>query len=91
MAAVALARAALREGADVLILDEPSSGLDVATEHAINRRLMALRRTHTSLLISHRLNTVREAASIAVLSGGRILEQGSHDELMMSGGIRTGW
>ncbi|TDC43954.1 ABC transporter ATP-binding protein [Micromonospora sp. KC213] len=83
---LALARAALREGADVLILDEPSSGLDVATEHEINRRLMALRRTHTSLLISHRLNTVREAASIAVLSGGRILEQGSHDELMVLGG-----
>ncbi|WP_433537306.1 ABC transporter ATP-binding protein [Micromonospora sp. CA-249363] len=83
---LALARAALREGADMLILDEPSSGLDVATEHEINRRLMALRRTHTSLLISHRLNTVREADSIAVLSGGRILEQGSHDELMASGG-----
>ncbi|MEH1124891.1 ABC transporter ATP-binding protein [Micromonospora sp. CPCC 206061] len=83
---LALARAALREGADLLILDEPSSGLDVATEHEINRRLMSLRRTHTSLLISHRLNTVREATSIAVLSGGRILEQGSHDELMASGG-----
>lgn len=83
---LALARAALREGADLLILDEPSSGLDVATEHEINQRLMSLRRTHTCLLISHRLNTVREAASIAVLSGGQILEQGSHDELMASGG-----
>ncbi|HST80472.1 MAG TPA: ABC transporter ATP-binding protein [Kineosporiaceae bacterium] len=83
---LALARAALREGADLLILDEPSSGLDVAAEHEINQRLMALRRTHTCLLISHRLNTVREAASIAVLAGGRILEQGSHDELMASRG-----
>ncbi|MCG5450254.1 ABC transporter ATP-binding protein [Micromonospora hortensis] len=83
---LALARALLREGADVLILDEPSSGLDVATEHEINQRLMSLRRTHTSLLISHRLNTVREADSIAVLAAGRILEQGSHDELMASGG-----
>lgn len=69
----------------MLILDEPSSGLDVATEHEINQRLMSLRRTHTSLLISHRLNTVREADSIAVLAAGRILEQGSHDELMASG------
>lgn len=83
---LALARAALREGADLLILDEPSSGLDVVAEHEINQRLMTLRREHTCLLISHRLNTVREAASIAVLSRGRIIEQGRHDELMASGG-----
>ncbi|MEO3746635.1 ABC transporter ATP-binding protein [Plantactinospora sp. B5E13] len=83
---LALARAVLREGTDLLILDEPSSGLDVATEYEISRRLVSLRRTRTSLLISHRLNTVRGATSIAVLSGGRILEQGSHDELIASGG-----
>jgi ATP-binding cassette subfamily B protein len=83
---VALARACLRDGADLLILDEPSSGLDVEAEHEIHRRLASLRRERTSLLISHRLNTVRDADRIVVLRDGTVLEQGGHAELMAAGG-----
>jgi ATP-binding cassette subfamily B protein len=84
---VALARAVLRaETADLLILDEPSSGLDPDAEHAVHERLRAYRAGRTSLLISHRLNTVRGADHIIVLAGGRVAEQGTHDELMALGG-----
>ncbi|GAA3944100.1 ABC transporter ATP-binding protein [Actinomadura viridis] len=80
---VALARAVLRAGgSDLLILDEPSSGLDPDAEHAVHERLRAYREGRSSLLISHRLNTVRGADHIAVLSGGRVAEEGNHDELM---------
>jgi ATP-binding cassette, subfamily B, bacterial len=83
---VALARAALRVRADLLILDEPSAGLDVESEHAVHRRLATFRQGHTSLLISHRLNTVRDADTIAVLRDGTVVEQGSHAALMAAGG-----
>ena len=79
---MALARAVLREDTDLLILDEPSAGLDVYAEHEIHRHLAQLRRGRTSVLVSHRLNTVRDADAIAVLAGGRVVEQGSHAELM---------
>ena len=83
---MALARACLRGDADLLILDEPSSGLDVEAEHEIHRQLSALRRKRTSLLISHRLNTVRYADVIVVLRDGAVLERGCHSELMAAGG-----
>ena len=64
---VALARALLRDGRDLLILDEPSSGLDAEAEHEIHPRLRELRAGRTSLLISHRLGAVRDADRIVVL------------------------
>ncbi|MEN3540052.1 ABC transporter ATP-binding protein [Microbispora sp. ZYX-F-249] len=84
---VALARALLRaDTADLLILDEPSSGLDPEAEYAVHQRLRGYRSGRTSLLISHRLNTVRDADHIVVLADGRTAEEGTHDELMALGG-----
>jgi ATP-binding cassette subfamily B protein len=83
---LALARGLMRADRDLLILDEPSSGLDAEAEHEIHRRLSELRAGATSLLISHRLGSVRDADVIFVLSRGHIAEQGSHDALMAAGG-----
>ncbi|WP_460526809.1 ABC transporter ATP-binding protein [Flindersiella endophytica] len=83
---VALARAFVREGRDLMILDEPSSGLDAEAEHEIHSSLRRHREGHTSLLISHRLNAVRDADSIAVISDGHIVEQGDHATLMATAG-----
>ncbi|WP_235017685.1 ABC transporter ATP-binding protein [Thermomonospora echinospora] len=80
---LALARAILRtDTSDLLILDEPSSGLDPDAEHTVHEKLRAHRHGRTSLLISHRLNTIRGADHIIVLAEGRVVEQGSHDRLM---------
>jgi ATP-binding cassette subfamily B protein len=79
---VALARAFLRGGRDLMILDEPSAGLDAEAEHDIHVRLRDSRRGRTTVLISHRLNTVRAADHIVVLSDGVISEQGDHDSLI---------
>jgi ATP-binding cassette subfamily B protein len=83
---VALARALLRSDADVLVLDEPSSGLDAEAEAEIHQRLRELRSGRASLLISHRLGTVRDADRIVVLDGGRITESGDHASLLAAGG-----
>jgi ATP-binding cassette subfamily B protein len=82
-----LARALLRADRDLLILDEPSSGLDPEAEHQIHASLQADRRSHATVLISHRLNTVRDADQIVVLADGAISEQGSHDALMARAGL----
>ena len=79
---VAIARSLMREHADLLILDEPSSGLDAEAEHQIHRALTEHRAGRTSLLISHRLSTLRDADVIVVLAEGRVVERGTHEELM---------
>jgi ATP-binding cassette subfamily B protein len=84
---VALARAFLRGGRDLVILDEPSSGLDAESEYEIHAGLRAHRAGRTTMLISHRLNAVRDADSIVVLADGVIAEQGDHDALTARGGI----
>lgn len=83
---VALARAFLRDQYELVILDEPSSGLDAEAEYEIHNSLRRHRSGRTSLLISHRLNTVRDADTIVVLDGGRIVEQGDHSSLLEIGG-----
>lgn len=83
---VALARALMRADADLMILDEPSSGLDAEAEHEVHRGLRELRASRTSVLISHRLGAVREADHIIVLDDGRIVEQGDHATLMATRG-----
>jgi ATP-binding cassette subfamily B protein len=85
---IALARAlyAVEAGASVLVLDEPTSQLDIRGEAAFYDRFLELTAGVTSIVISHRFASVRRADRIAVLDGGRISELGSHDELLRAGG-----
>jgi ATP-binding cassette subfamily B protein len=85
---VALARAlcAVHVGAGVILLDEPTAQLDVRGEAEIFERMLAATRHATTILISHRFSTVRHADRICVLEHGKVIELGSHDELMSLGG-----
>jgi len=85
---VALARAlcAVRLGAGVVLLDEPTAQLDVRGEAEIFDRILTATRQTTTILISHRFSTVRHADRICVLEGGRVVELGTHAELMAAGG-----
>jgi ATP-binding cassette, subfamily B, bacterial len=86
---LALARAlyAVAAGATVLVLDEPTSQLDIRSEAAFYDRFLELTHGVTSIVISHRFATVRRADRIAVLDGGRITELGGHEELLDQGGV----
>jgi len=80
--ALARAMAAVQLGAGLVLLDEPTAQLDVRGEAEIFERVLAATRSCTTILVSHRFSTVRHADRIAVLEGGRVVELGSHDELM---------
>jgi ATP-binding cassette subfamily B protein len=83
---IALARAFMREGADILVLDEPTAAMDAAAEATIFEHFRRLTQNRIAILISHRFSTVRMASQIVVIEnygdGGRIIERGSHQELM---------
>jgi ATP-binding cassette subfamily B protein len=83
---LAVARALLRNQPDLMILDEPSAGLDARAEHDLHTQLRAHRQGRTSLLVSHRLGALRDADLIVVLADGVVTETGDHETLMRRGG-----
>ncbi len=83
---VALSRAFMRRSADILVLDEPTASMDAGAEALIFQHFRQVTENQMAILISHRFSTVRMADHIIVLAGGRILEQGSHDDLVVLGG-----
>jgi len=71
---------------DILILDEATSNLDAVTEHAIQQTIDTYSRNLTSIIIAHRLSTIRSCDVIFVMEKGKIIESGSHEELMQQKG-----
>jgi ATP-binding cassette subfamily B protein len=82
---VALARAFMRD-AQIIVLDEPTSALDAKAEHEVFNQFRRLAEGRSTIFISHRFSTVRMADRIYVLADGRIVESGTHDDLVRSGG-----
>jgi ATP-binding cassette subfamily B protein len=85
---VAFARALLADPR-ILILDEATSSVDIGTERRIEEALRVLLAERTAFIIAHRLSTIRDADLIVVLEHGRVIEQGSHDELLAARGLYT--
>ncbi|MEC4893438.1 MAG: ABC transporter ATP-binding protein [Oscillatoria sp. PMC 1051.18] len=83
---IALSRAFMRSQADILVLDEPTSAMDAEAEAQIFERLSQLTKNQIVILISHRFSTVRMADKIVVLSQGKVIEQGTHEELLAANG-----
>jgi ATP-binding cassette subfamily B protein len=85
---LALARGFMRDRPLLLVLDEPTAALDAETEHALFERYAAGARGdgRITILVSHRFSTVRMADRIVLLDGARVVETGTHDELMAKGG-----
>jgi len=83
---IAIARAVIRN-TPILILDEPSSGLDAASEKLVFEALDKLMEGKTSIVIAHRLSTIRRADMILVIKDGSIVERGKHDDLLKQGGL----
>jgi subfamily B ATP-binding cassette protein MsbA len=83
---IAIARAIIRN-TPILVLDEPSTGLDAAAEKLVFEALDRLMEGRTSIVIAHRLSTIRRAGIIFVVKDGAILEKGVHEELLNEGGL----
>ena len=83
---IALSRAFMRTDADILVLDEPTAAMDAAAEAKIFEHFRKLTQNRIAILISHRFSTVRMASQIIVIENGRVIERGSHEELMELGG-----
>jgi subfamily B ATP-binding cassette protein MsbA len=83
---IAIARAIVRN-TPILILDEPTAGLDAASEHAVFDALNRLMKGRTCVIIAHHLATIRHADVILVVQGSEVVEHGTHDDLLAKGGL----
>jgi len=83
---IAIARAIIRN-TPILIMDEPSSGLDSASEKLVFEALGRLMEDKTTIVIAHRFSTIRQADMILLVKGGRIVERGKHEDLLRAGGL----
>jgi subfamily B ATP-binding cassette protein MsbA len=86
---IGIARALIRD-ARIVILDEPTAALDSESERLVLEGLERLMKGRTVITIAHRLSTIRDADTILVIGGGRVVEQGSHDDLMALRGVYAG-